>query len=406
MGAGHSKLSPSGATRWASCTASVSFIEENAHLLNLDESSEYADEGTDAHAVADSLIRYATERRGVKIVEARNPEMGRLMVDYSRWALRDVQPGEVVRSERKVPLFYKREDNGTVDVTILGLPKRVIIRDLKYGVGVSVDAGNNDQLAIYAESVIKEWEGENEEYAPADMPVTIELYQPRDMHNSDPVRSWTLKRWELANFTKRYTEAVALIRAGRVAFSPSPKACRWCPAKGICKAYATQGLSILNDEETSVDTVLAQPRFELPNPKVLTREQRQRIVAGRKVLEQWLEAVEDQEVHELMTGAEPMEYKLVEGKTNRVWANEDVAQDRLRHLGVKQEDAMTMPVIKSVAQIEKLFPKEKMPDNLTELVLKPVGKPTLVPVADKRPALVINPTEGFVDLDSDGSEYV
>lgn len=354
------------------------------------------------------MIRQILGEKGVKLPKADDKEMTGYVIDYTRWALNDVRPDEKVFSERRVPLFYKPEDRGTVDVTIFG-SDRVVIRDLKYGVGVSVDAEENDQLAIYAESVIQELEASHG-LMEGRVPVTMEIYQPRDMHNSEPVRSWTISRAEVSRFVLRHAIAVRFIREGKVAFLPSPKACRWCPASGICKAYATQGLSILNDEETSVDVVLSELKFELPHVLTLTRDQRQRIIAGRKALEKFLEAVEDQEVHELMNGAEPDKYKLVEGKgPHRQWSEPEKAFNMLLKYFL-EDDLIPPGDFVSPAQMEKLLKGRKLPEeflsDLFSLVFKPQGKPTLVPIDDKRPALAFNTADDFVDISTDGSEYV
>lgn len=49
MSNGHSKLSPSSAHRWCSCTASVSYIDSLPYVPS--EDSPYAQEGTLAHEV-------------------------------------------------------------------------------------------------------------------------------------------------------------------------------------------------------------------------------------------------------------------------------------------------------------------------------------------------------------------
>jgi DNA topoisomerase VI subunit B len=146
---------------------------------------------------------------------------------------------------------------------------------------------------------------------------------------------------------------------------------------------------------------LAQPVIELPRPESLTREQRQRIISGRKVLEKFLEAVEDQEMTELLAGAEPINFKLVEGKSNRQWSDEDAAQKLLRnHLTAEQTNPPSTLI--SPAQAEKLLKginlSSKFENKFATLITKPPGKPSLVPVSDKRPALMMNPSDGLVVL--------
>ena len=71
---------------------------------------------------------------------------------------------------------------------------RVIVRDLKYGQGVLVEAENNAQLAIYALSFIRA----NEDIYdfPPDTIVDIGIVQPRH-HADDPVRTWEVSLHDL-----------------------------------------------------------------------------------------------------------------------------------------------------------------------------------------------------------------
>jgi hypothetical protein len=138
-----------------------------------------------------------------------------------------------------------------------------------------------------------------------------------------------------------------------------------------------------------VAVVLAKPEIILPDPNVLTRAQRLKVIGLRKGLEKWMEAVEDQEVHDLMNGAEAITHKLVEGKTNRQWTDEDAARNLLIAEGLPPSE-VSPPSVVSPAQAEKLLRKFKVEVDISELVTKPVGKASLVPMDDKRPALQFN----------------
>lgn len=43
--------------------------------------------------------------------------------------------------------------------------------------------------------------------------------------------------------------------------------------------------------------------------------------------------------------------------------------------------------LKTITQIEKIFGKKVVAEQLSDVIVKPQGKPTLVPISDKRPAL-------------------
>lgn len=395
----HSKLAPSSASRWSVCTASVKFIEDNAHLIPADTGSVHADEGTRAHDLAKAMLL-----GDANPPKPDNRDMAAHVMAYVQWVKGDVRPQDTLWVERRVPLFYYPQDKGTVDVTIFA-PDRIIVKDLKYGAGVSVYAERNKQLGIYAESIIQIIE-EMDEVKP-ETPVILEIFQPRDRNDPNPIRQWTTTRAELAEFCASIKDAVLLIELGGEAlqFNPQPETvCRWCPAKGFCRAYANYGLEALPVlDPLDVDIAPA-----LPAPSALTREQRCRVLQAKKDLNRWLEDVEDQEMNELLTGAEPLAFKLVAGKSNRVWTDE-AAVDTLLSNHLTADERYVPRKLVSPAQAETaLKGKElstKFENRFADLITKPEGKPTLAPITDKRPALQINTTNPLPILEG-GEELV
>lgn len=396
----HAYLAPSSASRWSICTASPGFIERN-NCPN--ESSEYADEGTRAHAYASYLLDPTHQ----KVAKPDNDEMHRIVMDYAAYVRSQREPEDLAIFERRVPLFYFPKQKGTVDVGLFG-PTRAHVIDLKYGAGVGVYPERNKQLVTYAESVLREIELSDQTFFPADMPVRLTIYQPRDRNDSEAIRTWETSRGELAFFARSEIESAAKAiladpHSPTLQFVPTDNGCRFCPAKGICSAYGTQGLSVITDEP--IDEAIAGDTLDiLPSPQALTREQRVRVIAGRKRLEQWLEAVEDQEMAELLAGAAPITFKLVEGKSNRRWTDESAAQKLLRNY-LKAEETNPPAALISPAQAEGLLKAHttstKFDNRLAALIEKPQGKPSLVPITDKRLALNMNPLEGLSDMDED-----
>ena len=397
----HSRFPPSKAAVWSECTASIQFIEANAASLPKD-SSVYANEGTECHAQVAAILQGQQRLLGTDKPDADMVIHGRAYIDFVR---DKVRPGDRLLVEHRVPLFYYPEQKGTIDAAIIG-PDRIYIADLKYGVGVSVYAKENKQLASYAESLIRQLEVV-EEMADSTM-VVLAIFQPRDRNDPNPVRLWAISRGELREFTQPIAEAQKRILGGKVdaegnilagdicfkAGSHCDKG--FCAARGICKTYAARDLTAISDEP--VGTIIQSKLVTLTDPGRLSREQRQKVLAAKSGIEKWLEAVEDQEIHELTTGASPMQFKLVEGKSNRAWKDEDAAEQLLRnHLAA---DIVRPPgEILSVKQAEDALKgvelSTKFQNRMAGLVIKPEGKPSLVPVTDKRPALEFNPTEGL-----------
>lgn len=399
----HSKLPPSGAFRWTECTASVKFIEENASVLPPDTSI-YADEGTRAHAVLTARLKHTLGQ------VAESPEMDAIINNLVKFIEGLMRPGDTLLVDRRIPLFYLPEDGGTLDVAIIG-NGRIVILDLKYGVGVSVYAEKNKQTAIYAESQIRELE--LIEAFGDDTPLRLIIYQPRDRSNSDVVRDWRLTRRELAAFCADIESKAKVVLSGmNLEFKPG-EACKFCRATGICKAYAARGLVALSDEP--VDVVISSRRTltQLTSPEALTREQRQKVLASKSTLIAWLEAVENQEGADLLSGGKPDKFKLVEGKSNRVWSDPKGAATLLAgHLTHDQIFPPVTPELISPAQAEKLLKathheiSESEKTTFTACWSKPEGKPTLVGIHDPRPALVFDKLAGLTNLDTDITDLI
>ena len=75
---------------------------------------------------------------------------------------------------------------------------------------------------------------------------------------------------------------------------------------------------------------------------------------------------------------------IVEGRSVRRYKNEDDVAREAESAGYT--DIFDKKLI-SLTQMEKLMGKKAFTDILGGLIEKPPGKPTLVPVSDKRPAI-------------------
>lgn len=367
----HSLLPPSSAHRWTVCTASVQFILDSGIE---DSSSVYADEGTIAHAHAAEWLKTGKE----PVIPS--SEMCDHVKSYVDFVVGKKLTGDVHYVERRVRLFYYPEQRGTVDDALFNR-KRLYISDFKYGAGVGVYAENNKQLAIYAESLLQELEVITD--IPDDLLITMAIFQPRDRNDSNPVRLWALTRAQLRQFCQSIqVKASIILRGGTTQFLPNPdEQCRFCPAKGVCQAYTTYGLEVLPNHDV----------VELPDARVFPRDKRVRVLKAKKQLVSWLESLEDQEMTDLLNDAPGMGFKLVEGKSNRQWSDEKVVKQLLSNY-LKSDEITPPGDIISPAQVEKLLKgvdvSTKFSNKLEKLIVKPEGKPTMVPEDDKRPALV------------------
>jgi hypothetical protein len=354
------------------CTASPKFIfSKTAELPK--ENTQYTNEGTLAHAFAASML----EGKSVVVPDEMKPHVG-VYVDLVN-SLKTA--GSMIFVEQKIPLFYNLSASGTVDAAILTADTLHIV-DLKYGVGVSVEAKDNTQLTIYAESLLQQYDQVMD--LSRISKVTMTIVQPRDRNNPEYVRTWTVSR-EFLKEQAAWLEVRAKIALGDDGeFSPSESSCRFCAAKALCGAYARQGLEALPEEARIIT---------LPMPDTLSREQRIKVLQSKKVLNQWLESLEDQEVSDLMAGKPSIGLKLVRGKANRQWVDTDAAVQLLSNYLTMDEIRPPSDIISPNAAEKALKGKEvsvRFSNRMASQIVKPEGKPTLVPDSDPRQQIDYN----------------
>ncbi len=80
-------------------------------------------------------------------------------------------------------------------------------------------------------------------------------------------------------------------------------------------------------------------------------------------------------------------FKVVEGRSVRKYTDEKAVTEAAKAAGYR--DIYRESLI-SITEMEKLMGKSRFNEILGGLVIKPPGKPTLVPVTDKRPAMSIS----------------
>jgi len=383
-------LSPSAASRWLACKGSPGFIAAHADELP-QESSEWADEGTQAHAVAANLLN------NQPVADA-PLEMLSYAKSYAEFVREHLDGGALI-VEQKVPLFYMAGRNGQIDAGIVN-PKGIFIGDLKYGAGISVEAQNNPQLGIYGLSFVRwlEQSGLYDQF-PGDTLVTLAIYQPR-ARDKRVVRLWALRLFELVEFCATIGETAAAIQADpdNQPFAPSDDVCRFCPAASIC-SHRTQ--SLLKDLPPAV-TEPIKAVIELPDIGTLSPEQVGKIIAAAGPLKKFLDDVREHGYKMAVNGLTVPGCKLVAGRSSRKWVNEEEAERILRQKF--PIDAVMPRSLLSVAQTEKLLKSIEVGTRFTNLleanITKPEGAPTLVSEDDPRPALDSNPVSELTNLDS------
>ena len=367
----HALLSASGASRWLNCTPSARFEQTNGAP---DKGSQYAQEGTLAHELAELELRrelklitktkYTRSLNKIKADPLYSEEMPDYVEEFVRYVLERISEFDeepIVLLESRLDLTdYVPESFGTGDVIIIGDGLLVII-DLKYGKGVRVDAVNNNQLRLYG---LGAYTGYGLLYDVS--AVEMVVHQPR----MDHISAEALKLDDLLSWAETFVRPRAkLAFDGEGEFKPGDH-CRWCKAKHNCRALA--------------EHVNESAKHEFAPASTLSDEELLQAVEVADRLSDWINSVKSHMLDAALEGKVWPGLKVVEGRTQRRWAAEEQAISKLVEAGFEKEE-VTNTKIKGIGEIERLVSKPIFKDQYGSFVIKPEGKPTLAPDSDKRP---------------------
>ena len=260
----------------------------------------------------------------------------------------------------------------TTDVGIIPQPGQTeaLIGDLKGGMGVAVDAENNEQLQGYAISMI------DEVSLVADIKtVRMMIFQPR----LNSVTEWVQTVEQLEEFRTRAMAAAKAHGTGEA--TPSTKACRWCTKSATCSA---------------LNTVVFEA-VEAVDPADVASDDLGAAMAKVDMIEAWIKSVRAETEKRLLDGRAVSGFKLVQGKRgNRQWSNAEEAERVLKSMRVPHDQMYDYKVVSpttadKLAKAGTIGPRQW--PKLQELITQSEGKPSVAPESDKRPALAVDAIE-------------
>lgn len=371
----HALLSPSGASRWLECPPSAR-LEADVP----DRAGEAASEGTLAHKLSEimiakelKLISEVKYKASIKEIEKNkyySDQMWEYCEEYKAYVIQVFGEAQKKSSDAKIHLeefidltMYVPEGFGTGDVVIVA-DHTIYFIDLKYGKGVMVEATNNKQLMLYALGIYEKY---SVLYDIQELNLTI--YQPR----IDNFSTWVINVDDLLAWAENELKPKAqLAWEGKGEFKPG-KHCQFCRVKANCKANADYQMQ------------LAVYAFE--EPKLLTPEDVSDILSKAANFKNWIKAVEDYALYEAVQNeTEWPGYKVVEGRSNRIITDPEKVIGILKNMKYSTDVYLTQPKLMGIGALEKNIGKKELAGYIGEFILKPSGKPALVPVDDKRPA--------------------
>lgn len=374
----HALLSASGSKKWLNCTPSAR-LEETFE----DSDSEASKEGSKAH----ELLEIAAKLRYHDVQPAKElrTEAGRRSAGYTAEmddavkhtiglvkAITDQLDADqityTVLVEQKLDYSdWAQEGFGTSDITIVTQTKVWVI-DFKYGKGVPVDSENNTQEMLYGLGAYKDLRFAFEDIEE----FVLMIVQPRIRNDS----SWSVSLADLLAFGEWVKTQAALAWEGKGEFNPGD----WC-SDGFCKARFTCAARAKANLDAATEEF-----GDRPPAGTLTVEQIAALLPKLDGIAKWAKELSDYaQKSAIESKVQYPGWKLVEGKSNRYIPDKKLAQLRLTANGFMASEFMTEPALVGITALEELVGgKKAFTELLGDIVVKPAGKPTLVPNSDKR----------------------
>jgi len=396
---GHSDLGPSASSKWLLCAGS---IEAEAEFLrrnpDYDDSNPAADEGTEAHEIADFILQNYHLSIDAEEFETffNKPEWEHINTDMIAFAWRYADycmalgkddPDTIRATEQHLTMQSVHEDAfGTGDFSAY-VPSTGVLEvvDLKYGKNVFVDISApisldienntldveaNTQMLLYAEGqriYLKNVHGiEPSSYR-------IHVYQPR----MDNIECIEITPGQLAAFIMAARYRAGLARTPGAKRTPGDKQCFWCLAKPICKEHAAR-----------VNEIAARYFDEIDDADMLPGKLKDEYLTDEQVgelLDQWDEITK--------MGKALAEYAHARALQGIKIPGQKLAAGRAKYIpDVKALEFVlgdTIDIYKPPAMISKSELQKKLGKKVYTLVAEPFyrrieGSPTLVPESDRR----------------------
>lgn len=373
----HAFLSPSASHRWLMCPPSAKL---NAALP--DQSSPYAKQGTDAHELCAYLVEKALGRDvkdPTENLDYYDEEMQMCAEGYAEFVMQELELARQTCLDTEVLVEQKVDfskwvegGKGTADCILLSDGTAEII-DYKNGLGVMVSSeseefGGNPQLMCYSLGVIDMFDG----IYNIDT-IRMAIYQPR----RDNLSVYEMSKADLLKWADEVlAPTAALAMKGEGEFKAGSH-CQFCKCKATCRKRAEFNLE------------MAQYDFAMPD--TLEDHEVEAILMKVDQLTSWADDVKEYALNQALQGKEYENFKVVEGRSVRKYTDEDAVAFAVKDAGFDPYEKKLL----GITAMTSLLGKKKFEDLLGGMIMKPPGKPTLVPKSDKRPAMKNTAQEDF-----------
>lgn len=360
----HSALPASSSARWLACPPSAKL-----NAMAADTSSDFAREGTCAHELCEFKVRRLLGE------EVQNPtenldfydsEMEECSNEYASYISECISVAKekcsdpIVLVEQRLDFSeYVPDGFGTGDCVIVGDDTLKIV-DFKFGKGVEVSAENNPQMKLYALGALALFDGiydiEN---------ISMTIFQPR-LNN---ISTSEITKSELIDWAENTLKPIAELAAKGEGEFKAGEHCRFCKVKATCRKRAEYNLELA--------------KYDFAVPDTLEPIEIAAILSKAEELSAWAADIKEYALEQALRGVTFNGFKVVEGRSVRKYKDETAVAETVANAGFDPYEKSVL----GITAMTKLLGKAKFEELLGGLIVKPKGKPTLVPNSDKRAAI-------------------
>jgi hypothetical protein len=368
-GLGHAYLSASASHRWLACPPSAKLCANIA-----DQTSEYAQQGTDCHELCAYLVEKALGRNAADPTENLtfyDAEMQNCAEEYRNYVLEQIEAAREFCKDPQIMIeqrldFSRWVENGfgTGDCVIVADELLQII-DYKHGLGVLVSAGDdehggNSQMMCYALGALELFDGIYDINQ-----VKMTIFQPR----RENISTYTISKEQLLKWADEILAPTAqLAYVGEGEFHAGDH-CQFCKVKATCRKRAEYNLELA--------------KYDFKMPATLDNTEIAAILPRIDEMISWGNDIKEYALKQAQFGVHFDGWKMVEGRSNRKFTDEAAVASKVKDAGYNPYEKKLL----GITAMSTLLGKKKFEELLGELIYKPPGKPTLVPESDKRPAM-------------------
>ena len=362
----HAFLSASASERWLHCPPSAMLCAQED-----DQGSEYALQGSDAHALCEHLLLKALgrgTRDPTEDLTYYNAEMQEAAESYASFVMAQVAeaktmcPDPLICVEQKVDFSkWVPEGFGTADVLIVA-DDTLYITDMKYGVGCLVsaigeDGTGNSQLKCYALGALDTF---GDLYDIRRIRLTI--FQPR----RENIDTFELSKADLLRWADEILAPVAKLAFEGQGEFKAGNHCQFCRVKATCRKRAESAMELA--------------KYEFTEPVLLDGNEIAEILPKVDSLVRWADDIKTYALNQALAGVRYPGFKLVAGRSNRKYADEAAVAKVVSDAGYDPWDKK----LAGITEMTRRLGKKRFEELLKDFLIKPEGKPVLVPQEDDR----------------------